>query len=78
MVKKNSISRKDKFQLVATRRIQNAVDHLNALTKCANRDQFDYSKSDVDKMMNELKSKISTLENHFNHGLENGSKKFKF
>ena len=77
MVKK-TLSKKDKFQVVATRRIRNALDHLNALTKCANTDQFDYTKDDVDKMMSELKSTVENLEYQFNHGLNNGSKKFKF
>ena len=77
MVKK-TLSKKDKFQVVATRRIRNALDHLNALTKCANIDQFDYTKADVDKMMSELKSTVENLEHQFNHGLNNGSKKFKF
>ena len=77
MVKK-TLSKKDKFQIVATRRIRNALDHLNALTKCANIDQFDYTKDDVDKMMSELKSTVENLEYQFNHGLNNGSKKFKF
>ena len=77
MAKKNP-SKKEKFEIVASRRIQNALDHLSALSKCANRDKFDYNKEDVNKMMNELQSKIDLLNAQFKDGLENGSKKFKF
>ena len=77
MAKKNP-SKKEKFEIVASRRIQNALDHLTALSKCANRDKFDYTKEDVNKMMSELQSKVDLLNAQFKDGLENGSKKFKF
>ena len=75
---KKTPTKKEKFQIVATRRIQNALDHLTALVKCANRDKFDYTEDDVNKMMKELKTKYDILDMHFRDGLENGSKKFKF
>jgi septum formation inhibitor-activating ATPase MinD len=75
---KKTPTKKEKFQIVATRRIQNALDHLTALNKCANRDKFDYNEEDVNKMMKELKNKVNFLEMQFSDGLENGSKKFKF
>ena len=77
MAKKNP-SKKEKFEIVASRRIQNALDHLTALSKCANRDKFDYNNEDVNKMMGELQSKFDLLNAQFKDGLENGSKKFKF
>ncbi len=75
---KKTPNKKEKFQIVATRRIQNALDHLTALVKCANKDKFDYTEDDVNKMMKELKTKYDILEMQFRDGLENGSKKFKF
>jgi hypothetical protein len=75
---KKSPTKKDKFQIVATRRIQNALDHLTALVKCANTDKFEYTEDDVNKMMKELKTKYDILEMQFRDGLTNGSKKFKF
>ena len=75
---KKSPTKKEKFQIVATRRIQNALDHLTALVKCANTDKFEYTEDDVNKMMKELKTKYDILEMQFRDGLTNGSKKFKF
>jgi hypothetical protein len=75
---KKTPTKKEKFQIVATRRIQNALDHLSALVKCANRDKFEYTEDDVNKMMKELKTKYDILEMQFRDGLTNGSKKFKF
>ncbi|MBA10636.1 MAG: hypothetical protein CMC73_05480 [Flavobacteriaceae bacterium] len=75
---KKSPTKKEKFQIVATRRIQNALDHLSALVKCANTDKFEYTEDDVNKMMKELKTKYDILEMQFRDGLTNGSKKFKF
>jgi hypothetical protein len=71
-------SKKEKFKVVASRRIQNALDHLTALNKCANTDKFEYGEDQVNKMMKELKSKVETIDKHFRDGLQNGSKKFKF
>ena len=75
---KKTPTKKEKFQIVATRRIQNALDHLTALIKCANKDKFEYTEEDVNKMMKELKTKYDAIETQFRDGLQNGSKKFKF
>lgn len=49
----NSIKR-ERFEKVASTRVQKIIDMLNLLQNCANTNNYEYSEKDVDLMFNEI------------------------
>ena len=63
----NKIKRQ-RFEKVASYRVQKILDMLESLGNCANRNNYEYNSHDVDKMFKTLKEKLRDTE------LEYGSK----
>ena len=74
---KKSIHR-ERFEKVASNRVQKTIDSLNSLSKCSNIYNYEYNKKDVDVMMKEIKKTLSKAESLFRSNLKNSSSKFKF
>lgn len=70
--------KRERFEVVASRRVQKTIDALESLSKCSNRHNYEYNKQDVDKMMAEIKAKLRIMEINFRDGLETKKSKFKF
>lgn len=49
----NSTER-ERFEKVASTRVQKIIDMLNLLQNCANTNNYEYSEKDVDLMFNEI------------------------
>ncbi len=76
MAKKNI--KRERFEKVASNRVQRILDTFDSLSKCSNRNNYAYNKEDIDKMMNVLKSKMKYVENSFRQNIEKDNNKFNF
>lgn len=47
-------SKRQRFEKVAGNRVQKVIDFLTLLQNCSNRNNYEYTESDVDHMFNEI------------------------
>jgi hypothetical protein len=55
----------ERFRRVAAPRVQRVLDSLENLSKCSNKNNYEYSDSDIEKMMRVIRSKVKSLEHKF-------------
>jgi hypothetical protein len=71
--------RRERFENVASRRVQKVMDFLDSLANCANRTNYEYTDDDVKKMFSALREKLKMTESAFGSALNKTEKnKFKF
>lgn len=71
--------RRERFEKVASNRVQNILKTLDSLEKCANKNNYEYSEEDIRKMEKAIRDKFSDIMKTFNNELNKGSKtEFKF
>jgi hypothetical protein len=46
--------RRERFEKVASNRVQKIIDYLNLLGNCANKNNYEYTEKDVDLMFKEI------------------------
>jgi hypothetical protein len=79
MKKIKSISKRQRFEKVASYRVQKILDMLDSLSNCANKNNYDYTETDVEKMFRALKEKLKDTETEFGSKLNKAkSTTFKF
>lgn len=72
-------SKRNRFEKVASKRVQYIIDKLDLLSNCANRNNYDYSEDDVKKMFAVIRDQVRKAELKFNDEIDKRSKKiFKF
>ena len=47
-------TRRERFEKVASNRVQKIIDYMNLLGNCANKNNYEYSEKDVDLMFKEI------------------------
>jgi hypothetical protein len=71
--------RRVRFEKVAANRVANILKGLESLEKCSNKNNYEYSSSDIRKMEKALRDKVSDILKSFNKELEKGkNNEFKF
>ncbi len=71
--------RRTRFEKVAGRRMNLILRSLNNLSKCSNKNNYEYSDLDTRKMFKTLKDKLAEVENEFSGELNRERKEeFKF
>jgi len=71
--------RRKRFEKVAGNRVNNILKTLTSLSKCANKNNYEYDEGDIRKMIKVLKDKLSDVEKDFSGQLNKESKaEFKF
>jgi hypothetical protein len=71
--------RRERFENVASRRVQKVMDFLDSLANCANRTNYEYTDDDVKKMFTALRDKLKMTEGAFGSALNKTEKnRFKF
>lgn len=71
--------RRERFENVASRRVQKVMDFLDSLANCANRTNYEYTDEDVKKMFSTLREKLKLTESAFGNALNKSERnKFKF
>ena len=78
MVTKNVNIRRQRFEKIASKRVQKILDDINVLSNCSNKNNYDYSEADIKKMMKAIKDQLKQLELAFSDQKGNGKQTFKF
>jgi hypothetical protein len=72
-------SKRERFEVVAGKRVQVILDKLDLLGNCANKNNYEYESSDVVKMFTAIKESLKRAEIRFEDELsKQEKKKFKF
>lgn len=74
----NSKQKKDRFKRVASRRVENILNSLQSLSKCSNRNNYEYTEADVNKMLKAIKDEIKLMETLFKKNLKDDNSTFNF
>ena len=69
----------ERFEKVASKRVQDIISKLALLGNCSNRNNYDYDEEKVKKMFSAIREQLKSTELKFNQELNKKSKqKFKF
>ena len=71
-------SKKDRFKDVAGRRVQKVLDDMESLSKCANRNTYEYSDEEVRKMIKAINEKMTLLKAAFSASRKSNKQTFEF
>ena len=55
-------SKRERFETVASKRVQRILNDLDLLSKCANTNNYEYTTDDVQKMFRVIKDKLKNVE----------------
>ncbi|MEP4532214.1 MAG: hypothetical protein ABJ004_03955 [Cyclobacteriaceae bacterium] len=73
------VSKRDRFEKVASKRVQYIIDKLELLGNCSNRNNYEYKEEDVKKMFSVIREQVKTTELKFKDEIDKQTKKtFKF
>lgn len=71
--------RRDRFEKVASNRVQKIIDFLALLGNCANKNNYEYSEKDVELMFREINKSLKETKLLFDKELSKTNKSgFKF
>lgn len=77
-IKKNLSIKRDRFRNVASKRVQKVLDSIESLSKCANKNNYEYMDEEVAKMMKVIKEQVRILEMTFSEKSRGKKKTFQF
>jgi hypothetical protein len=64
-IKKSHETTRERFKRLATKRTNEVLRKLKVLGNCANRQVYDYSREDVNKIFNVIHQKVKEIEGKF-------------
>ena len=67
----------ERFKRIASKRMQNTLKEMNRLANCANKNSYEFTTRDVQKMLKALSDKLQEIRLAYRKGIENDNK-FKF
>lgn len=71
--------RRERFEKVASNRVQKVLDYLQLLGNCANRNNYEYTEKDVDLMFKEMNKSLKETRIFFDKEINKSNKSgFKF
>lgn len=71
--------RRERFEKVASNRVQKIMDFLNLLGNCANRNNYEYDNKDVELMFREINRALKETKTLFDKEINKSNKEgFKF
>ncbi|MCB0472268.1 MAG: hypothetical protein KDC56_04310, partial [Flavobacteriaceae bacterium] len=74
-----STKRRDRFEKVASNRVQKIIDTLNLLGNCANKNNYEYTEKDVELMFREINKSLKETKLLFDKEMSKTNKSgFKF
>ncbi len=74
-VKVEGETKQDRFTRLATQRTQEALNKLRILGNCANRDNYEYSDAEAEKILRAIDEEVKVLKQKFRSG-KSGKKVF--
>lgn len=69
------ITKRERFTKVAATRVQKIIDTLALLKNCSNRNNYEYTSSDVEKMFSEISKSLKDTKSSFEIELNKSPKK---
>ena len=57
--------RRERFEKVASKRVENIINFIDLLGNCSNKNNYDYSQDDVEKMFREIHRALKDASNSF-------------
>lgn len=78
MTTDNTNIRRQRFEKIASKRVQKILEDINVLSNCSNRNNYEYSEADVKKMMGAIRAQLKQLEMAFSDQKGNGKQTFRF
>lgn len=73
-----SDSKRDRFERVASKRVDRVIKDIQLLANCSNTNNYEYTSSDVEKMLKAIKAELKLLEAAFSTGVRDSDEGFKF
>lgn len=71
--------KRERFERVASNRVQKVIDFLGLIGNCANRNNYEYTEADVDLMFGEMMRALKTAREEYTKELSKSSKtQFRF
>jgi|TARA_B110000003_G_C16453493_1_gene458856 light-regulated signal transduction histidine kinase (bacteriophytochrome) len=74
----NNLKKKERFERVASRRVENILNDIKSLSKCSNKHNYEYTKTEINKMLKAIKEEIRLMEMLFKKNLKDSNSKFNF
>lgn len=66
--------KRQRFEKVASNRVQKIIDFLNLLKNCSNRNNYEYTEDDVEHMFTEIQKALKESRNAYNIELSKSNK----
>lgn len=70
--------KRDRFVRVASRRVEKILTDIRALSKCANKSNYEYSAEDVNKMTRAIREEVRLMEALYKQSLDDETATFSF
>ena len=67
--------KRERFEKVASNRVQRVIDTLGLLKNCSNRNNYEYSESDVEHMFKEISAALKDAKAAYTNELNKADKK---
>ena len=77
MICMNKLKR-ERFEKVAAKRVEKILHYIDLLGNCANTSNYEYNKSDVEKMFKEIQKALNVTKNRFEIEMSKTKRKFNF
>ena len=74
----NSNLKKNRFRRVASRRVEKILNDIKSLSKCSNKNNYEFTEDDINKMLKAIKNEIKVLETLFKKNLNDDNTTFNF
>ena len=74
MVEGEKSTRRIRFERYATKRVQTILDNLDRLENCSNKNNYEYSESDIKKIFRTIRDKTDEVLKEFDKQLNKGKK----
>lgn len=78
MSKANRNIKKERFKNVASKRVQRVLDSLDSLSKCANKNNYEFESEEVNKMLKTIRDKVKFVELSYNSNTKLNKETFTF
>lgn len=66
--------KRQRFEKVASNRVQKILDFLNLLQNCSNRNNYEYTEEDVEYMFSEIQKALKDARNAYSNELSKTTK----
>lgn len=74
-----TVSKKERFRRIGGRRVQQAIDKIELVSNCSNRNNYEYTEEDVKKMFSAINDAVRQAKAKYTEELNKmNKKKFQF